>query len=167
MISLLAIPIATLLFVVPTMAGSTVAVTPEILATSTQLEIIATTTPEVVKFNEPATYDSEIRRLAVKYGFDETLARKIIKCESLAYGGSAENKNYRMEWDENLGTSTMTHWSTDYSYWQVNDYWHAETARKMGYDIRDWKDNLEYGAILLSRDGVRHWSASKYCWSSI
>lgn len=109
-------------------------------------------------------YDTEIVRLSEKYGFDLELAKKIIKCESLIYGQDAENKNYRMEWNAELGTTTRTHWSTDIGFWQINDYWHKETAKKMGYNIYDWKDNLEYGAILLSRDGERHWSASKYCW---
>jgi hypothetical protein len=109
---------------------------PEILATSTVKEI---------------TFDSEIARLSNKYNFSEAKARKIIKCESLIYGQAAENKNY----DEN-----GIFWSTDIGYW------HEATAKKMGYDIRNWKDNLEYGAILLSRDGDRHWSASQYCWKN-
>lgn len=118
---------------------------------------IDTTTVEVTSF------DTEISRLSTKYKLDETLARKIIECESKIYG-NAENKNYRPEWNEDLGTTTMTHWSSDWGFWQINDYWHEKSAEKIGLDIYDWKDNLKYGAILLSRDGTRHWNASKWCW---
>lgn len=113
----------------------------------------------------PITYDTEILRLSEKYNFNVELARKIIECESLVYGQNAENKNYRDEWDGSLMATSSVHWSSDIGYWQINDYWHKEDALKIGYDIYNWKDNLEYGAILLSRDGTRHWNASKYCWN--
>lgn len=157
MISLLAVPITTLLFVLPAMAGSTV-------ATTTVIEpviLTATTTQEIPVVN----FDTEIKRLSIKYKFDEKLARDIIECESKIYS-RAENKNYRWEWNKELATSTRVHWSSDWGFWQVNDYWHEKTAKDMGYDIKDWKDNLEYGAILLSRDGTRHWKASQYCWKN-
>jgi hypothetical protein len=112
------------------------------------------------------TFDSEVGRLAIKYNVDETLARKIMQCESFIYGQEAENKNYRLEYNPQLGTTTMVHWSTDVGYWQVNDFWHKESALSMGYDIYKWEDNLEYGFILASRDGLRHWKASRHCWSN-
>lgn len=120
---------------------------------------VATTTIPIVE----KTYDSEVTRLAIKYGQNESLARKIISCESSLYG-SAENKNYRPEFDPKTDITTMVHWSSDWGYFQVNDYWHEQTAKKMGLDIFNWEDNLEYGFYLLSTDGTRHWAASRHCW---
>ena len=140
MISLLATPIISLLLFLPTY------LTPNQQPT-------ATTTPPAVEV--PVTFDTEMTRLSSKYGVNEKLAREIIKCESLIYGQDAENKNY-----DKYGN----HWSTDWGYFQINDYWHEKPAKKLGYDIYDWKGNLEYGFLLISRDGLRHWSASKWCW---
>ncbi len=100
------------------------------------------------------TMDGEISRLAKKYKQDENLARKIIDCESKAYS-RAENKNY----DEN-----GVWWSTDYGPWQINNYYHEDTANKMDLDIHDQWDNLEYGFYLMSEEGTDPWNASAYCW---
>lgn len=101
------------------------------------------------------TFDTEIARLAEKYGQDESLARGIIKCESQQYN-DMNNKNYLKG----------VLWSTDWGYWQINDYYHEETAMKLGFDIQNEWDNLEFGFILLSEQGTRPWKASQACWLS-
>ena len=85
---------------------------------------------------------------------DQNLARKIIKCEGQAYKTIGNNENYH----------NGKVWSTDIGWWQINDYYHEKNALDMGLDIHNEWDNLEYGFILLSRDGTRHWTASKKCW---
>lgn len=105
----------------------------------------------VIEIAEPQvkTFDSEVSRLALKYNQDETLARRIIKCES------SNNAH---------ATGTRAVVGQDIGYWQINSYFHEKPALKMGYDIYNWEDNLEYGFILLSNEGTRPWNASKYCW---
>lgn len=130
----------------------------------------AGSTPVTVAKVEPIvlevekTYETEVARLALKYDQSESLARKIIFCESTIYS-RAENKNYRLQWNSELGTSTMTHWSSDWGYWQVNDFYHEKEARRMGYNIYKWEDNLEYGFWLMSKQGTQPWSASRHCWN--
>lgn len=127
---------------------------------SAPTEQVATTTPEVsedVSRETEWTFDALVHHLAIKYGQDEAIARKIISCES-QYSDGSTHKNY---------TKEGVHWSTDWGYWQVNDYWHLEASTALGFDVRyNWEDNLEYGFMLLKNDGaMRHWSASAYCWN--
>jgi hypothetical protein len=115
----------------------------------------AGTTPMVVEQPEPVilivekTYDTEVSRLAIKYGQDEALARKIIFCESTVYSGA-------------VGNHAVV--GKDIGYWQINTYFHESDALKMGYNIYKWEDNLEYGFWLLSKQGTQPWSASRGCW---
>lgn len=87
--------------------------------------------------------------MAVKYDVDPDLARKIIACES-------SRKPYAINHNKN-GT-------TDYSFWQINSI-HAKEAWVNSLDITNPLDNLEYGFVLLSKEGVSPWSASQACWS--
>lgn len=118
---------------------------------------IASETPEiepteVIAPEMTPTVKEEIARLSAKYKQPETLAIAIIQCES-EFIPDAKHTN-----------STS---SVDYSYWQINDYWHRKDAKKAGYDIENPEDNLEYGFIMLKRDGTRHWKASKNCWTKL
>ena len=117
-------------------------VEPEIVSQETQVEW---------------TFETLLPHLAKKYGQDEDLVRKIIKCES-HFDPDAKNDNYNKEGE---------YWSSDWGYWQINDYWHLEDAKRHNYDIvHSWQDNLEWGFKLLKQDGaMRHWGASAYCWN--
>jgi hypothetical protein len=127
----------------------------------TVIEIEEVKEEEIIK-----TLDSEIDRLSIKYGVASSTVRAISVCESSMYG-SALNKNYRTITSvvDGVATTTQVHWSTDYGIMQVNDYYHKDTMIKLGWNIYDEYDSLEYGIMLLSRDGTRHWKASQYCWS--
>jgi hypothetical protein len=101
------------------------------------------------------TIDSEINRLSIKYSVDKKLAMSIINCES-QFKGNAVNHN-------KLDDGTI--WSTDKGLWQINDYFHKETMSKLGLDINNQFDSLEYGFILFKSQGVSPWSASSKCWA--
>lgn len=100
-------------------------------------------------------FDKFVTYFADKYKQDEDLARRIIWCES-RNNKDAIGYNYNKE---------GLIWSKDISYWQINNYWHEEDAKKLGYDINEWVEGLEYGFIILKRDGsIKHWRASVNCW---
>ena len=108
----------------------------------------------VLAEDQVRTIDSEITRLAKQYLVNEKKAREIINCESQMYAKAInENKNK----DGKV-------WSRDFGPWQVNDYWHEKTMEKKGLDIHDEFDSLEYGFMLISKEGDRHWKASSKCW---
>jgi len=115
---------------------------------------IATTSPTMPQVK---TFDSEVHRLALKYKVNETLARKIISCEGKMYKKLGNNQNYK----------NGKVWSTDVGFWQINDYFHQATAKKMGLNIyNDW-GNLEYGFWLFSKEHTKPWLASFGCWSKV
>lgn len=79
---------------------------------------------------------------------EHPLALEIIKCES-DFNANAHNKE-----------------TDDWSYWQINDYWHREPAKKRGYDIENPKENLQYGfEKYLEMNGLVYWNPSKHCWA--
>jgi hypothetical protein len=101
------------------------------------------------------TLQSEIIRLSTKYKVDSKLVSKIIKCESSMYSSAI---------NENIGKDGKV-WSRDYGLMQVNDYYHEADMKKLGLDIYNGYDSLEYGIILLANKGTKPWSASKFCWN--
>jgi hypothetical protein len=106
---------------------------------------------------EVKTFDSEIDRLSIKYNVSSTTAKAIIKCESTMYGKAI---------NENIDSSGSV-WSRDFGYFQVNDYYHESTMARLGLDIHDQWDSLEYGFMLLKEQGTKPWKASLPCWSKV
>lgn len=103
------------------------------------------------------TLDSEINRLSIKYNVSSSTAKAIISCESSMYAKAI---------NENVDKDGIV-WSRDYGWWQVNDYYHEDTMTKLGLDIYDQWDSLEYGFILLKSQGTKPWKASLQCWSKL
>jgi len=112
--------------------------------------------PQAVEVVVEKTLNSEIDRLSIKYNVASSTVRAVAKCESSMYG-SATNKN-------RLPDGSV--WSTDYGPLQINDYFHKDTMAKMGLDIYDSFESLEYGVMLMSKQGLGPWKASKTCWIS-
>lgn len=101
------------------------------------------------------TLESEVERLSTLYQVDKKLAMSILECES-SFNPNAVNYNKAKD---------GTVWSTDLSYWQINDYFHEDIMSRQGLDINNPWDNLEYGFILLRDKGTQPWKASSKCWS--
>lgn len=112
-------------------------------------------TPPIIEEAYEVSIDEHITQEAIKYDVDPFLAKKIMWCESRQYENKAINENKRDDGSV---------WSLDIGRWQINDYWHQETMKSMGWDIYDDHDNVSYGFYLLNKEGTRHWNASKHCW---
>lgn len=54
--------------------------------------------------------------------------------------------------------------SKDVGRFQVNEYYHLETSKKLGIDIYTWEGNTEYALYLYEKNGTRDWNWSKHCW---
>ncbi len=54
--------------------------------------------------------------------------------------------------------------ASDLGVMQINEYYHGATARRMGLDLHELKDNLAYARFLYDQQGTRPWNASKNCW---
>ena len=97
------------------------------------------------------TLDSEIDRLSIKYRLASSTIRAVAKCESSMYGGA---------------THINSNGSKDWGLLQVNSI-HIPDMLRLGLDITDPFDSLEYGFILMKTQGLRPWSASLQCWSKL
>lgn len=54
----------------------------------------------------------------------------------------------------------------DVGLMQINLYYHADEARRMGLDLFDPIDNQIFALHLYEREGLAPWSASQNCWIS-
>jgi len=53
----------------------------------------------------------------------------------------------------------------DVGVMQINEYYHADTAEKLGIDLHTLEGNLAYAKYLYEKEGVRPWKSSQKCWS--
>lgn len=83
---------------------------------------------------------------------------------------SAIGYNYHNQIVVNADGSTSTKrvmWSRDIGLFQVNEYYHANAAKAMGYDIYTVDGNTKYALYLYTKNGTSDWNASKACWEDI
>lgn len=98
------------------------------------------------------TFDELVDKYAAKYGQDASLARKIMFAES-SHNFYARNDNVK----------NGEVWSSDWCYWQINDYWNDSLAERHGWDYKNnQEDCMEMGFYMLATQGTQPWSASKY-----
>jgi hypothetical protein len=55
----------------------------------------------------------------------------------------------------------------DIGIFQINEYYHLETAQKLGIDIYTLEGNVEYAKFLYDTQGLKPWVWSKPCWSKL
>lgn len=53
----------------------------------------------------------------------------------------------------------------DVGVMQINEYFHLEKSKKLGYDIYSIEGNMAYARYLYEREGARPWLASSNCWA--
>lgn len=54
--------------------------------------------------------------------------------------------------------------SQDIGIMQINEYFHAKTADKLGFDIKTMDGNLAYARYLYEKEGTTPWKPSQKCW---
>jgi hypothetical protein len=55
---------------------------------------------------------------------------------------------------------------SDVGIMQINEYYHNDQAKRLGYDIKDLEGNMAYAQWLFDKEGVRPWNASSKCWKA-
>lgn len=102
-----------------------------------------------------------ITERAGTFGVSKDLALAIAFCES----------TYR-QYDPNKkaedGTPVVlrgVHNPADVGIFQINETYHLEKSKELGYNIYTPEGNINYGLWLLKNEGSRHWNWSKPCWS--
>jgi len=52
----------------------------------------------------------------------------------------------------------------DVGYYQINEYYHLESSRSLGFDIYTLEGNTRYALYLYEHYGTDPWNWSKKCW---
>jgi len=53
----------------------------------------------------------------------------------------------------------------DVGVMQINEYFHADTAERLGYDLHSLEGNMAYAKWLYEREGTTPWQPSVKCWA--
>ena len=104
----------------------------------------------VSDFSSRIGIERRVEELSASHGQSAQLVKKIIECES------------------NFKVDAVNHDAVvgkDIGLFQINTYYHLDNAEKLGYNIFEPEDNLEYGFELLNTAGTTPWKWSKKCWS--
>jgi hypothetical protein len=54
----------------------------------------------------------------------------------------------------------------DVGVMQINERYHLEASKKLGYDIHSLEGNMAYAEYLYDKQGARPWLASSHCWAN-
>jgi hypothetical protein len=89
-----------------------------------------------------------------QYYADDPILAQIAKCES---GFRQFDKSGKiLRGDKN---------SDDVGVMQINEIYHLERSKKLGFDIKSIDGNLAYAKWLYDKEGAAPWNASSKCWS--
>jgi len=53
----------------------------------------------------------------------------------------------------------------DVGVMQINEYYHLEDSKELGYDIYTLRGNMAYARYLYGKQGIVPWSSSSPCWN--
>ena len=143
-----------------------------VMQTSTQASLAATSSSNIsiVKIADAASVDvtdavvakpkkldrnAEIESKVRLYFADTPIMAEVIKCESRFRQFNADGTAFRgIVNNQDVGIA------------QVNEYYHAKRAKKLGYDIYTAEGNVAFAKYLYAKYGTDPWSSSEVCWAS-
>lgn len=99
------------------------------------------------------TGTQDIEAYLQKEFFDTPVLIEVARCES-------EMRQFNKDGSVLRGRAV----SDDIGVMQINEFFHGDTAKKMGMDIYTTEGNVAYAKYLYSKYGLKPWSASKPCW---
>lgn len=122
------------------------------ISTETAVE----TAPREIKAEDyqPITDSKNIEKFVNDYFADIPILAQIAKCESQYRHLSKNGEVLRGE--ENR---------SDRGVMQINVFYHAKTAQKLGLDVHDLDDNVAYARYLYEKQGAKPWMSSSACWA--
>jgi hypothetical protein len=96
-----------------------------------------------------ANVETEVR----EYFADIPLMAEVAKCESRYRQFENDGSVFRGKINDR-----------DVGALQINEYYHAERAKKLGYDLYTLKGNMQYARLLYKEQGAQPWVSSSPCW---
>lgn len=118
--------------------------------------------PEIIEIKETLPNDKKVlveKRITVEeyvrnYFSDIPVMVEIAKCESRFRQHDADGDVLRGEKN-----------ALDRGVMQINEYYHGEDSRKLGYDIMTLEGNTAYARYIFEKYGVKPWVSSSKCWN--
>lgn len=143
--------ITTSAFVLTSIYGSSVATTVDNSSTTTAPGV-SVAKVEQTTTNIPTSKELEVK--AREFFKNDPILVEIARCESsfrhLTEDGSV------LRGKVNKG---------DVGLMQINEFYHADTAEKLGLDLETLEGNMAYAKYLYNREGGQPWKASSTCWN--
>jgi hypothetical protein len=126
-----------------------------VIATEVETPIVAVTA-EVKKTEdyEPMTDSKNVKSFVEKYFADIPIMIEVARCES-------RNRQFTPTGDIIRGEVNKF----DVGVMQINEMYHLEDSRKLGYDIYTIEGNTAYARYLYERQGAKPWLSSSPCWA--
>ncbi|MEX2014195.1 MAG: hypothetical protein WD896_02465 [Parcubacteria group bacterium] len=123
---------------------------------TTEIEVTVETAPKEVRAEDyqPIIDSKNIERFINDYFADIPIMAKIAKCES-RYRHLNSSGTVLKGMKDKRDTGVM----------QINLFYHADTADKLGYNVHDLDGNVAYARHLYEKQGTKPWMSSSACWA--
>ncbi len=119
---------------------------------------LATATPMAESSEPPSRLDLTVEELimekSIEHNIDPKVPLAIAFCEST-----------HMQFHENGTVVRGKENSKDVGVFQINEHYHLEDSKKLGFDIYTTEGNIDYAMHLLESQGKKPWVWSKPCWA--
>jgi len=93
------------------------------------------------------------RQYVENYFSDEPIMIAISQCESHFHQYDSDGSVYRGKINDQ-----------DVGIMQINQFYHADTAKKLGLDLYTMEGNVAYARFLYEKQGTAPWASSQPCW---
>ncbi len=125
------------------------------IATSTDLSTSTIVVPNITIEEKASKIPTrkEVEAKAREYFKKDPILVEIAKCESEFRQFDKDGKVLR-------GVVNQS----DVGVMQINKYYHADTAVKLGFDLETVEGNMAYAKYLYEKEGVQPWRSSSPCW---
>jgi hypothetical protein len=103
---------------------------------------------------EPISDPANVKRYVTDYFSDIPLLADIAACES---------HDRQVDKSGNVIRGEVNHY--DVGVMQINELYHADEAKALGYDIYTIQGNVAFARYLYDKQGAKPWMSSSPCWS--
>ncbi len=104
--------------------------------------------------NPPVAKAMTVEETVRDYFGENPILVEIARCES---------RFRQFDTDGNVLRGTKI--KEDIGVMQINEYYHLERSKSLGYDVHTLEGNLAYAKWLYEKEGTRPWNSSAKCWS--
>lgn len=130
--------------------------------------IVATSTEAALKKSQTVETSTEVKKVTKvpsnnlnngvetrvrEYFADIPLMAEVSRCESRFRQFDTDGSVFRGKINDR-----------DVGVMQINEYYHLERAKKLGFDLYSLEGNMAYARLLYKEQGAQPWVSSSPCW---